>query len=155
MFSKDTRIKSVDHPVLGKTCIAIKDIKKNDLFYFWGLNVGFKYDVPSGGRNDYLLSVSDNSTTIDPFDYPDSLLQFCNHPGPNECVILKPTKHHYVNGDFISQEFYSKYNIKKGTQITISYGDDAWFLERNIEIKNIACSEYLTKVKKNKRTQEF
>lgn len=153
MFASESRLKIVKHPYLGYTCIANEDIKKNDLFYYWGENidkgrlqrsrrqaerwlvVDKLNDVPISAKYDYFLS--GKNFTIDPTPFKESKLQFCNHPGPDEIENLVPTSKTYHKYNLISQEFRATLNIPKGYQVIWNYGEEGWFEDRNIIIRNV------------------
>lgn len=135
MFAYESRLKIVKHPYLGYTCIANEDIKKNDLFYYWGENIDKLNDVPIGGKYDYFLS--GKNFTIDPTPFKESKLQFCNHPGPDEIENLVPTSKTFRKYNLISQEFRATLNIPKGYQVLCNYGDNGWFEDRNIIRRNV------------------
>ena len=129
MFKKDQRIEVVNHPWLNKTCIAKRNIRRNEKFHYWGRDVGLVVDTD----NDYILTVCDNSSSVDPTFFVDSYLQFANAPGPDEKDNITPTRRYMKKNGLISQEFRAVCNIPKGHQILWSYGDEPeWFDERNI-----------------------
>ena len=134
MFKIDRRIEVVNHPRLNKTCIAKRNIKRNERLYYWGKDVGLVKDTD----NDYMLTVCDYSSSIDPTFFAESYLQFANAPGPDEKTNITPTKKNKKQDGLISQEFRALCNISKGCQILWSYGGEPeWFDERNI--KRINC----------------
>ena len=138
MFKIDQRISVVSHPMLNKTCIAKRNIKRNERLYYWGKDVGLVYDTD----NDYTLTVCDNSSSIDPTLFVDSNLQFANAPGPDERENIMPTKRYVKRNGLLSQEFRATCNIPKGCQILWNYGDEPeWFTERNIAIINCGTHE--------------
>jgi hypothetical protein len=148
MFRKDSRIQIVHHAFLNKTCVAKRTIKKNERFYFWGKDIGKVKD--DDNTSDYALNVCDNSCTVDPTPYPNSLLQYVNAPGPDEEENITPTNKYYVQDDLVAQEFRAVCNIPKGFQILWSYGDEVWFSERNITRQNCHTNELPTRGKNKK-----
>lgn len=133
MFSSDERLEVVPH-FTGNACVAKRDIRRHERFYYWGINMGLIEDTDS----DYVLTVYDNSTSLDPSPFKDSKLQFANAPGKCETFNMTSTKNIYYDRNLVAQEFRTIRNIPRGTQVLISYGSDEWFSERKIEIVKVS-----------------
>lgn len=138
MFADDKRIDVVPHPVLGKTCITTRDVKRHERFYFWGKDMGLCEDTDS----DRYLTVCDESTTIDPEPFQASKLQFVNAPGPDETFNLTPSNKIFYKHGLVSQSFRATCNIPKGMQLSWDYGSDDWFTERSIRRINIGTQTF-------------
>jgi hypothetical protein len=140
MFQDDTRLQVISHPHIGKTCIAVEDIKINQRFFYWGTHL--KNYIENVTDNDYLLTTSDCKYIIDPTPYENMKLQFVNSPGPKEIENIQPTTRVYKHENLVCQEFRATRNIKKGTQITWKYGGFGWFHDRNLKPLNISFENY-------------
>lgn len=145
LYSSNSFLKVVDHPFLGKTCVAARDIQYNERFMYIGKIV----IIDRMMSDDYMLTAVDQNVI-----QPDveCCLTYSNAHGPNETSNIAPVlKTHRLADGKLAQEFRAIRKIPKNTQIVWNYGGLKWFSDRGITRLNVGTKEYPAPQSKRRR----
>ena len=149
MANGDGSFRVVEHPSVGKTLVAERDLPKGYVVGWWGKRT----DKMPPKKIDWALETSKG--VIDATDFPGSLLQFCPCPGPDELPVIQFA---FQSERFLDKSprccvlFQLKEMVPKNTQITMMYcanraESKEFFADRNIEWENVATKKYPAKKK--------
>ena len=149
MATGDPSLKVFNHPRVGKSLAAARDLPKGYKIAWWGK----RKNSVKGKKTEWALET--DMGTVDATDYEGSLLQFCPCPGPTEYGVLQfaHSSKKFMGdgkdrgGKQVSVMFTLKEDVPKNTQLTMMYCSSPkeareFFAERGIKMVNVGTEKY-------------